>query len=360
MIITTDRIQKMKKVSIFHKYVRAAKSIQHVEPLSSDNPILLDTSLGSYNAGDHIIMHFIEKQLDEIWNNLDDRIPTHVFPKKKPTNIQNRMKILCGTNILSGNLDNLHSIGNWITLPRDPSQYEHSVLTLAVGMRNVTSGEGGFTPKAASVLRYLFTDQFVHSVRDSHTEKALNEIGINNVVNTSCITMWNLTPDFCRSIPCDKAKDVLTTITDYDFDPKNDSYMLQTLKKHYRHVYLWLQGSDDLNRLKTLPDTENIQLVHGGLAGLEEFVTTHDNFDYFGTRLHCGIYCLNHQIRSMIVSIDNRAADIQQDTNIPTVPRCALQNDMERLIEESRSTDIHIPTNSIRLWKEQFLTPANK
>lgn len=355
MIITSDRIQKIKKVKIFRKYVKAAKGIQRVESLNAADPILLDTSLGSYNAGDYIIMHFIEKQLSEIWGNLDDRIPTHVFPKIMPKNVQNRMKILCGTNALSGNLDTMHSVGNWITLPNDASQYEHSLLMLAVGMRNVEAGKGGFTPRAAAVLRYLLTDQFVHSVRDSHTEKALNEIGINNVVNTSCVTMWDLTPDFCRSIPCDKAEDVLTTITDYDFDPENDGYMLQTLKRHYRRVYLWLQGADDLNCLKSLQGVDGIHLVHGGLSGLEEFVSTHENFDYFGTRLHCGIYCLNHQIRSMIVSIDNRAADIQQDTNIPTVQRCALKTDMERLIEDSRSTDIHIPVDSIKIWKNQFL-----
>lgn len=355
MIITADRIQKLKKVAIFRKYVKAAEGIQCTGSLKPNNPVLLDTSLGSYNAGDYIIMHFIEKQLGEIWDNLNDRIPTHVFPKVMPRNIQDRIKILCGTNALSGNLDTMHSVGNWITLPRDPSQYEHSVLTLAVGMRNVEAGEGGFTPKAASVLKYLLTDQFVHSVRDSHTENALNEIGINNVVNTSCVTMWDLTPDFCQSIPHAKARDVLTTITDYDFDPENDGYMLQTLKKHYRRVYLWLQGADDLVSLKSLSDVEGIQLVHGSLAGLEEFVSTHDDFDYFGTRLHCGIYCLNYKIRSMIVSIDNRAADIQQDTNIPTIRRSSLKTDMERLIEDNRSTDIRIPMDSIKLWKDQFL-----
>lgn len=119
-------------------------------------------------------------------------------------------------------------------------------------------------------------------------------------------------------------------------------------------MYLWVQGSEDLDKLHSMPESDGIELVQGGFAGLEQFVKEHGDIDYFGTRLHCGIYCLNHKIRSMIVTIDNRAADIQRDTNIPTVNRPDLKRDMERLIEQPRSTDIHIPVENIQRWKEQF------
>ena len=51
-----------------------------------------------------------------------------------------------------------------------------------------------------------------HSVRDSYTKKMLNSIGINNVVNTSCPTVWNITPDHLATIPDTKAKYVANHI----------------------------------------------------------------------------------------------------------------------------------------------------
>ena len=60
-------------------------------------------------------------------------------------------------------------------------------------------------------------------------------------------------------------------------------------------------------------------------------------------------------IRSMIVGVDNRALDIKDSTNLPVIHRDALPDAMERLVDEARVTDIHIPVDSIRQWKRQFL-----
>ena len=346
--------QKISRALIFPRYSIASKGKIPQKHLSNNDPVLLDTSLGSQNAGDYIIMHFAERQLSMIWPRGDfNRIATHVPTRGVNASFSNDLKILCGTNAISANADKLRTRIHWIDLPSNPSIYAKSILTLAVGMRDMAEGEG-ISSKTASVLRYLLTDEYLHSVRDSNTERALRSIGIENVINTACVTMWDLTPEFCASIPINKATDVLTTITDYGFDSVNDGYMLRTLKKHYRNVYLWVQGSEDLDKLHSMPESDGIELVQGGFAGLEQFVKEHGDIDYFGTRLHCGIYCLNHKIRSMIVTIDNRAADIQRDTNIPTVNRPDLKRDMERLIEQPRSTDIHIPVENIQRWKEQF------
>ena len=45
------------------------------------------------------------------------------------------------------------------------------------------------------------------------------------------------------------------------------------------------------------------------------------NVDYVGTRLHAGIFALNHKVRSIIVAVDNRAIEIAKDTNLPIVRR---------------------------------------
>lgn len=331
---------------IFNALYRSDKS----EHLTIDSPILIDTSMRTENAGDFIIMHFAEKQLSGIWDNVNfERIPCHGISVKVKESQKNKIKIVCGTNALSTCGD----INCRIALPTNPRLYEKSVELLAVGLSNLNIRKD-INATTAAMLKYILNDKYLHSVRDSSTERALNRIGIHNVINTSCVTMWNLTEDFCETIPREKATDVLTAITDYGFDAKLDEYMIATLKKHYRTVYLWIQGSEDLACLKKLSSIDDVKLVYGGFNGLEQFVAEHTDFDYFGTRLHCGIYCLNHGIRSMIVTIDNRAADIQVDTNIPAIERERLPFDMERLIENPRSTEIHIPEDNIIRWKRQF------
>lgn len=64
--------------------------------------------------------------------------------------------------------------------------------------------------------------------------------------------MWNLTREFRRDIPASKAENVLTTITDYDFDSSADEFMLQELGNNHKQVYLWLQGNEDSAKLKEI------------------------------------------------------------------------------------------------------------
>jgi hypothetical protein len=326
-----------------------------IKKINFESPVLLDTSVYSDNAGDYIIMDYVNMQLNSIWPDyVFPRLSTHSNKNTQYDSIENSAKILCGTNALPLSIN--RSIP--VSLPSNPETYRKSMILLAVGLRGLNHNEH-FTKETAHLIRNLLADGVMHSVRDSHTKQCLNEIGVKNVINTSCVTLWKLTESFCRTIPSNKHKDVLTTITDYCFSPSDDSFMIETLKKHYRNVYLWIQGRHDLALFRQL-HIDNVKLIFGGFSGLEEFVQGHDDFDYFGTRLHCGIYCLNHKKRSMIVSVDNRAEDIERDTNIPTVKRESLKLQMDALIESPRSADIHIPEDEINTWRGQFLSLRRK
>lgn len=325
-------------------------SLRKRAPILRVPPTLIDSALKTRNAGDAIIMHFVNKQLSELWPEYDFyRVPKHGFAYTIDTEYENTVKILCGTNALATDSDYDCSFA----LSYNPRQYYQSVLLLAVGMAHFDR-LSTFNSSTRRLLKTILTPNMLHSVRDSNTVKHLNAAGIQNVVNTSCVTMWDLTQDFCQTIPTEKSVDVLTTITDYDFDPRQDQYMLTTLSGEYKNVYLWLQGSQDLAKASSLDLKPNVHFINDGFSGLERFVKEHDDIDYFGTRLHCGIYCLNHGIRSMVVEVDNRARDIALDTNLPTVHRSNLQEQMVSLIREARKTSIVLPTENIRLWKEQF------
>lgn len=320
--------------------------------LKLETPVLLDTSLKTDNAGDNIIMHFCQKQLDSIWPGYSfPRYPTHGRRVDMPLEFSNCPKILCGTNALTTEME----IDLPVAFPLNPDVYHDSVVLMAVGLRYV-HGKKSFTPRTASFLNKVLSHSAVHSVRDENTRRCLREIGFDNVINTSCVTMWALTPELCSSIPTKKAANVLTTITDYDRDEKNDRFMLETLCEHYENVYVWIQGLDDREYLESLVNTGDYRLVEGGFKGLEAFISSDaaKDLDYLGTRLHCGIYCINHGIRSTIVAVDNRAVDIHEDTGLRIVMREDLADKLSGMIEEDFETKLDIPFDRIERWKSQF------
>ena len=113
------------------------------------------------------------------------------------------------------------------------------VILLGVGWWNYQDTPTHYTKK---VLSGLLDSTFLHSVRDSYTEKKLKQIGINNVINTSCPTMWRLTEEFCSHIPHKKQDTVVTTITDYRKNIERDKHFLELLLSAYKNIYLWLQS----------------------------------------------------------------------------------------------------------------------
>ncbi|NMN02477.1 polysaccharide pyruvyl transferase family protein [Bifidobacterium panos] len=319
-----------------------------------DEITLLDTAMGSENAGDQIIMSYVQKQMGELFPQQSFKhLPTHTYSSVLESAIKNERKFVCGTNMLTMNLKE----NNPLALPLlRLTAYHNSVVLLAVGMRNLKQITAkAFTPYSVRVLKYLLDPTVLHSVRDEQTKRALEEAGIRNVVNTACVTMWDLTPDFCTQIPTSKNVDVLTTVTDYARDPEQDKFMLETLIEHYRNVYFWIQAEEDLEYVSSLIDINQIKTIGHHMSNLDAFLSEHkESIDYFGTRLHAGVHCLNHKVRSMIVVVDNRARAIGKDTNIPVIERDDLRQRMEQLIEEERSTSISLPFGAIERWKNQF------
>lgn len=339
--------KKINNIAVNLRYVRSAQVPGAKATLP---PALIDTSLGSQNAGDSIIMYFAAKQLSQLWD-ADGlpRIPSHEMEYSFDCVKPGQLKILCGTNALHSRLNRYRSV----MLPDNPRLYNNSVDLLAVGMSGV-EGNKHINRTTGKILHSILSSDYLHSVRDGRTEEELKRIGIDNVVNTSCVTMWNLTHDFCQTIPMSKNREVLTTITDYSFDSVSDQLMLDKLNEHYEKIYVWVQGSHDAECLDKL-NLHNAELVWGGFNGLVDFVNEHrGTIDYVGTRLHCGIFCLNSGIRSVIVSVDNRARDIAKDTNLPVIERTDLRANLDGIIEGDWNTDIRIPEDNIKKWKTQF------
>ena len=322
--------------------------------LQRDNGSIIrfNTAEATDNLGDHIIMTYCTEILNELFpagHRFID-VSTHVLPTvEQEEQVKNaKLKFLCGTNMLTSHIE---EYWYWI-LPdglRRKLAYRNVIL-LGVGWKNY---EGPCSDYTKMIYQCLLAPDVIHSVRDQYSEDMLKNAGIKNVINTGCPTMWKLTPEFCRTIPKEKAKSVVTTITDYRRDHDPDSRMLQILGRNYEHVYLWLQGRNDAEYLQALDVPENLTTIPSSLEAYEQMLKSGE-VDYVGTRLHAGIHALNHRVRSLIIVVDNRASEIGKDTNLPVLPRASLQEGLEPWIASAVETDIRINQKNIARFREQF------
>lgn len=311
-------------------------------------PVLLDTSMDSDNCGDGIIMENCMLQLSDCLDVAALRhIPTHRLPteEEKQQLRTSGKKILCGTNILSGHM---RSYGLW-RLGADVSPYRETLL-MGVGFDSRDESFDGYTRQ---LLRTVLSRDGYHSVRDSFSEQKLKSMGISNVLNTGCPTMWKLTPERCAAIPAGKATNVICTVTDYCRDKVNDKAMLDILLDNYEKVYLWLQGRDDLAYIQELGYQDKLILVPSTLADYDTVLKQAD-LDYVGTRLHAGIRALSKGHRSLIISIDNRAECISADTGLPVLRREDIIIALKDRLNGNIETTIALPWENIALWKGQF------
>lgn len=309
-------------------------------------PVLLDTYMDSDNCGDGIIMENCMLQLSDCMDVAAlQHIPTHRLPteEEKQQLRASRKKILCGTNILSGHM---RSYGLW-RLGADVSPYRETIL-MGVGFDSRDDYFDGYTRQ---LLRTILARDGYHSVRDSFSEQKLKSMGIPNVLNTGCPTMWNLTPERCAAIPVVKATNAICTVTDYCRDKANDKALLDILLDSYEKVYLWLQGRDDLAYIQELGYQDKLILVPSTLADYDTVLEQSD-LDYVGTRLHAGIRALSKGHRSLIISIDNRAECISADTGLPILRREDVCIALKERLNGNIETIITLPWENIAWWKE--------
>jgi polysaccharide pyruvyl transferase WcaK-like protein len=203
------------------------------------------------------------------------------------------------------------------------------------------------------LLNKVLSSDKTHSVRDSYTEKQLKSIGINNVLNTSCPTMWKLNKEHCSDIPNTKGENVLMTLTNYNKDPECDKKIIDVLNKSYKKVYFWIQAYEDYLYLKKLNYLNSVILVDPTLNSLDNILGSKESLDYVGTRLHAGIRAMNFKRRSIIIAIDNRATEKSKDFNINIVQRKNIDTKLSDIINSKFNTNILLPVKNINKWKLQ-------
>jgi len=315
-----------------------------------------DTSCGSLNSGDEIIMDAVDSVLQELFP-MQHKVayPTHYPLSLKAVRRikKSRVAFVGGTNLLSSTTSFWPARNQWAV-----GCIESWILNKKAVLLGCRWNAYQRPPNLWSRLSYrtILSDCYVHSVRDSHSENMLRRAGISNILTTGCPTMWALTDDHCRDIPREKAHDVLFTLTDYRRAPKEDFALIQLLRSSYRRLYFWAQGSKDLDYFSSLMTGQSLgsfELLGPSLASFDSTLRNTPSIEYVGTRLHAGIRALQMKKRSIVIGVDNRALEKQRDFNLQIVERGNLSG-LSHLMNGSFETNLRIPLDRITAWKAQF------
>lgn len=323
------------------------------------NVLILDTSITSFNKGDDIIMECTRKELAPLLENgFEITLPTHVSPFHWYQVWRNSLyvqsiancsyKFVGGSNILIPDL--LTHFPQWnINL----FNYQPMKGCILVGVGAGAGAEGRMSRYTRHIYRKLLNNDYYHSTRDERSKQYIERLGLK-AINTGCVTMWMLTPEFCATIPQEKADKVVFTITASNQPKKKKSHqiILDTLLKNYHEVYFWPQGIGDYNHFKSLENTETIRVLPASKQAYDEYLT-HNETDYVGTRLHGGVYAMRHGRRAIIIAIDERARSINEKNHLNCID-CNHLEDLETMIISEFETKIVMDFDAIRQWKSQF------
>lgn len=313
--------------------------------------ILYDPSISTLNRGDNIIYESCIEQLNTLFKDIFYiNISTHLpISRKYFTYMENiEKKFVLGSNLLSLHMNGNHN--QWdITI--ENADIVGPVIIMGAGISEYSDITNEYTKQ---IYNKIFDKQYLHSVRDSYTENKLKEMGICNVINTGCPTVWKLSKEHCKTIPRSKAKNVIFTLTDYDKDYENDVKLFKILEENYEELYYWVQGINDYEYIKELGFDNKVKIVGPTLKEYNDFLEHNQDIEYVGTRLHGGIKALQKKKRTIIVSIDNRAKEMAKDINISIVERNKIEK-IKDLIPKELDMNIVINEENINIWKSQFI-----
>ena len=313
------------------------------------NVTLFDTSIASRNVGDQIIMQAVQSIVSEMFSESQlFSIPSHNYLSVDSWKClrESNIAFVGGTNLLSSNMPFYQQ---WKIHPLD-LKFAKTIILMGVGWWQYQERPNWYT---RYLLKKITKGPYLHSVRDDYTAKKLQDIGIENVVNTGCPSMWGLTPEYCENIPWTKGDSVVFTLTDYKQSYEHDRNFIKQLRESYDKLYFWVQGSKDIEYVERLGCTEMLDRIIPPRLSLFDQALEQKNIDYIGTRLHAGIRALQKGRRTLILAVDNRAAEIKKDFNLNVIERSNLDGITDH-INANLPTELILNSSGICLWKEQF------
>ncbi len=306
----------------------------------------------SPNLGDQVISRAVHRELRKIFAESTEivAIPSHAYPTPRSVALLKDAQYVFvgGSNLL---------YFRWWR----PASWKLGIvgLTSYRDLILMGCGWGGYGIPSGYYGRWVastvLSSECAHSVRDEYTRTvASNGLKLPQVLNTACPTMWCLTPDFIRSLRRTRANACVFSLTDYDKNPSADAQLISELARLYaNNLLFWPQGAGDLDYVRALGYTGPV--IERSLESFLKVLTSGVEYDYVGTRLHAGILCLEHGVRSLVITIDNRAKEIGADTGLPTIERGDV-NGLATWVEGGDCAGISLPIDNINGWRRQFMS----
>ncbi|MCK0095132.1 polysaccharide pyruvyl transferase family protein [Yoonia sp. F2084L] len=309
---------------------------------------LIDTSIGSDNIGDEIIVQEAKKHLLPL---LTD---AYISTSAGHDGLGNYSRdiaasadaiVLLGTNALSAKYKG-GSKYIWHVERQDLPILREKVVLFGVGANRDFRK---IDRKQLKFLKHVLSPNHIHSVRDETAARIVRACGLD-VLNTSCPTLWTEpTVNADRASP---ATTVCFTLTKHKGDPA-DLDLLHVLQKTYEEVWFWPQQPRDLAYLQQMVGRQDVKVLPANLTSYDAFLAGR-SVDVVGTRLHGTIRGLLHGQRSIVVAIDNRARDIGAETGLPTIARADVNDQLANLLDSDFTTTLQLPTQNIAKFLAQF------
>jgi polysaccharide pyruvyl transferase WcaK-like protein len=316
------------------------------------NITIVDTSINTDNIGDEIIMEAVNDIIADLFHDFYIfRVPSHDLISDR-ARMFIRLSSWCfvgGTNLLSSEFKpwNLWRLDGLAVNAFGSSR----TICLGVGWNDYMSPP---SPEMTEIYKTALSSDHIHAVRDQYTGQHLQTIGISSAF-TSCPTTWQLTPNHCASIPTSKADSAVITLSAWRSDIEMDKLWIDAVRKKYKKIFFFPQMFDDYSYFRKL-GYDDIIVAASTLKSYDQFLEKND-VDFIGTRLHGGIRALQKGRRALILSIDNRAAELGKDTGLPVLPRSDTPA-ISHWIQADRPTELILPQDAIDRWKAQFLPSA--
>jgi len=311
----------------------------------------------SINLGDLIIKQGVDNILKELFPGANIfRISTHRPPSGAllKNAITADLCLVSGTNLLSSQV---LTYNQWKLFD---NMFEYSDPP---DLNAVLCGVGWWQYQNAPdvVTRWYYKRLLArggpHALRDGYSARHLASCGLDGLYNTSCPTMWGL--DGRSTSRIGRSKTCLFTLTDYARDIVNDNWLIAFLATKYESLIYFPQGSHDAEYIVSLDAYAKyqscIEMLPHEPGVLDELERRRD-WDYIGTRLHAGIWSMTKGHSALILSVDNRAAEIGRETGLGVVER-GDHDAIERWLLGCNlsSSQIVLPKDAINLWKERLV-----
>lgn len=325
--------------------------------------VIFDPSLQNHqgsnsdNLGDVIIYKSVFKIIKSLFPEEEIlRFSTHEALSNRQYNIINESKLsfVGGSNLLSSQI---WRYNQWQISPRARLYFLNPKIKNAILLG---CGWWQYQMKPDIISRFFYNKildpQYIHSLRDSYACNQLSTVKVK-CLNTGCPTMWELhgkKSSRTKLIP----DAVVFTLTDYNHNVLADSDLIKFLLERFDSLHFFAQGSKDVDYLKSLDIYKSCQNRIDIIDIMSDYedLTTNEEIIYIGTRLHGGILAKQNEKDALILGIDNRAVEIQKDTNLAVVKRGDIEGISKWLDTEGGADTIKMNVDNIEIWKKQFDT----